>query len=110
MFITSTKERTLLVNPGQKVYRNQVIAETKTSNLALEADKIFTTVSGETLQAIKIQSIDNDGAITKTSRSNVYGFYMVNPLAFKFKFINVLKFEPHQDLAKFNQPFSGIVK
>ena len=116
------KNALLLVNPGQKVYRNQVIAEIqKTSNLILEADKkdIFTTVSGETfLQAIKIQqSIDNDGAITKTSRSNgflwiLYGKPFLLPSNSNLLIKVGQNFKPHQKIGSQNltNRFPGIVK
>ena len=65
----------LLVSNGQKVYRNQVIAEIKKdANLVLEEDRknIYTEVSGEVfLQNINVkENIDGGGAIKKISKSS----------------------------------------
>jgi DNA-directed RNA polymerase subunit beta' len=70
-------ETTLLVNNGQKIYANQIIAEIKKeANLLLEEDKkeIYTEVSGEAffpnLEAEKI--IDKQGtAITVSKKSGL---------------------------------------
>tara|TARA_B110001452_G_scaffold113919_1_gene94493 strand:- start:22820 stop:26629 length:3810 start_codon:yes stop_codon:yes gene_type:complete len=64
----------LLVNNGQKVYPNQVIAEIKKdANLILEEERsdIFTEVSGEVFfQNIKVEeSVDGDNAIKKISKT-----------------------------------------
>jgi DNA-directed RNA polymerase subunit beta' len=65
----------LLVNSGQKVYPNQIIAEIKKdANLILEEERsdIFTEVSGEIfLQNIRIQeSIEGDNATKKNKQNN----------------------------------------
>ena len=67
-------EALLLVNTGQKVYPNQVIAEIKKdANLILEEERsdIFTEVSGEVFfQNLKIaESLDGDKALKKISKT-----------------------------------------
>lgn len=116
------KNALVLVNPGQKVYRNQIIAEVqKTSNLILEADKkdIFTSVSGETfLQSIKIQeSVDSEGAITKTSRSNgflwiLYGKPLLLPANANLLVKTGQTFNSQQKIGSQNliNNFPGIIK
>ncbi len=64
----------LLANNGQKVYRNQVVAEIKKdANLILEEDRrnIYTDVSGEVfLQNINLkESRDGDGATKQISKT-----------------------------------------
>lgn len=66
------KGSTLLVNNGQKIYENQIIAEIKKdTNLIVEEDRkdILTEISGETFfRHIKIQSnIDKQGIISYIS-------------------------------------------
>jgi DNA-directed RNA polymerase subunit beta' len=66
------KNSTLLINNGQKVYENQIIAEIKKdANLILEEDRkdIATEISGETyFKNIKLQTnIDKQGTLSNVS-------------------------------------------
>ena len=72
--LTLPNNALLLVNNGEKVYRNQVIAEIKKdANLVLEEDRknIYTEVSGEVfLQNINIkESLESTGAVKRICKS-----------------------------------------
>ena len=65
-------DTTLLVNSGQKIYKNQIIGEVKKeANLLLEEDKkdIFTEVSGEAFfRNVEVtKNIDKQGSILNVS-------------------------------------------
>ena len=112
---------TLLVNNGQKVYCNQVVAEiNKDANLILEEDRkdIYTEVSGEVfLQNVKIEeSVDGQGATKKVSKTAgliwvLYGDRQVLQSSFKLDVKVGQKFSPKDNLAsqKIINTSSGIV-
>jgi len=112
----------LLVNSGQKVYPNQIIAEIKKdANLILEEERsdIFTEVSGEIfLQNIRVQeTVEGDNATKKISKTTgliwvLQGNRFVLPSSAKLSVRVGQSFSKNETLA--NQKISnfspGIVK
>jgi len=115
-------EALLLVNNGQKVYPNQVIAEIKKdANLILEEERsdIFTEQSGEVFfQNIKVEeSVDGNEAVKKISKTTglvwvLNGIRWVFPGSSKLSIQTGQKFSKGATLAeqKLFNTYPGVIK
>ena len=111
----------LLISNGQKVYRNQVVAEIKKdTNLILEEERkdIYTEVAGSVfLQNIQVEeSIDGDGAMKKISKTTglmwvLHGNRYVLPGSSTLRINSGQKFFPNETISsqKLLNKHTGIV-